>query len=439
MIEYIQKMGRNTIDQGFYARIAAWEAWYRGTVDSFHRYSQYNGIKTIARERATLGMAKRVCEDWANLLLNERVDMRAGGSDTTCRLHEILNANNFRVRANQLIELTFALGTGAFVAYKQNRAVRIDYIRAGMIFPLSWDNGNITECAFASEMVSQGKAVVYVQAHTLEHGKYVIQNRMFDKATGGEVPLPEHLAPLFATQSEAPLFHIIRPNVVNHVDFDNPMGVSVFAGSVDVLKGLDLVFDSLHNEFRLGKKRIVVPATMAQIMHGETGMKPIFDTNDTEFFALPVGADGGMDLKEINMNLRIGEHAQGLTRLLGLLSDKCGLGSDRYRFEAAGIKTATQVISEKSELFQNLRKHELLLRNALCNLAKSVLLLDGCKEEVAVEVAFDDGIISDRQADFAERLQLLQAGVMQPYELRMWYWNEGEPQAKAMVEQSHGE
>ena len=109
-------------------------------------------------------MAKKVCEDWANLLLNEKVSIKAGSYEK--RLNEILEYNNFRVRGNQLIEIAFALGTGALVEYLDGDGdVVIDFIRADMIYPLSWDNGDITECAFGSTMVLDGKEAVYLQIH----------------------------------------------------------------------------------------------------------------------------------------------------------------------------------------------------------------------------------------------------------------------------------
>ena len=84
-----------------------------------------------------------------------------------CLLYtSILERNNFRVRGNQLVELAFALGTGAFVEYLDaDGNVIIDYIRADMIYPLSWDNGDITECAFGSVRVLDGKETVYLQIH----------------------------------------------------------------------------------------------------------------------------------------------------------------------------------------------------------------------------------------------------------------------------------
>lgn len=113
----------------------------------FHTYKVYNGSVVVEQKRYRLGMAKKVCEDWANLLLNEKVAIKAGAYEK--ELNEVLERNNFKVRGNQLIEITFALGTGAFVEYLDGDGnVTIDFIRADMIYPLSWDNGEVTESAF---------------------------------------------------------------------------------------------------------------------------------------------------------------------------------------------------------------------------------------------------------------------------------------------------
>ena len=149
--KYLTKHKYNTASDETYNHIDEWLEWYQNDVEKFHKYKIYNGVSVKEEERYRLGMAKKVCEDWANLLLNEKVAIKAG--DYEKRLQGILVANNFLVRANQLIELAFALGTGALVEYLDGEDVVIDYIRADMIYPLSWDNGDITECAFGLSLI----------------------------------------------------------------------------------------------------------------------------------------------------------------------------------------------------------------------------------------------------------------------------------------------
>ena len=409
---YLADNGYNTCRKSIDSYIDEWLEWYQGDVEKFHKYNIYNGINIVGRKRKTLNMAKKVCEDWANLILNEKVSIKTN-SNFDSVLTEIFERNNFNVRANQLIELSFALGTGAFVEYLgENKEVVIDYIRAEMIYPLSWDNGDITECAFGSYRVIDGKEFIYLQIHKLENDVYVIENKLIDSNSGKEVDLNDDTIPIVNTGSKSPLFQIITPNIVNNIDLDNPLGVSCYANSLDVLKGIDLIYDSYINEYSLGKKRIIVPISMAKIQMQEEGIvTPVFDTNDTEFYALPGDREENNQITEINMTIRAADHEAGLQRNLDLLSTKVGLGNNRYQFNADGVKTATEVISEKSDLFQNLKKHEIVIKATLEGLVRSVAFLYGNNENLNISIDFDDSIIEDTNATIDRNIKLISSGL----------------------------
>lgn len=429
MKNYLKGRGYTLPTEENYHNVKNWLEWYTGKVKSFHSYSQYNGKKHVMRERFSLSLAKKVCEDWANLLINEKMDIRVTDEKIQAEINKILADNKFRERANALTEIAFALGTGAFVEYIENGKVGIDYIRADMIYPLAWENGDITECAFAGEKVIDGKKCIYLNMHLLENGKYKIENHLFDitNYVPREIDLPDGLERECYTNSNVPMFQIIKPNIVNNTDLDSPMGISVFANSLDVLKGIDLVYDSYENEFRLGKKRIIIPTGMAQFLDDENGIRPVFDDNDTEFYALKE-TDHFTDIKEINMTLRSDEHEKALARNLSLLSSKCGLGSDRYSYEKSAIKTATEVISEKSELYQNLKKNEIVLESAVIGVIKAILVLSELGD-AEVSVSFDDSIIEDTDAVAKRAMEEYKLGIIDTAEYFMRVYKLTESQA----------
>lgn len=434
ILDLIKKLGFTVLDADIYEYIGLWKEWYKGQ-NKFHDYLQYNGKRQVKRTRATLNMAKKLCEDWANLLLNEKAEIVVENESTSAQLRNILVANNFRVQSNRLTELAFALGTGAFVEYKNGDNVIIDYIRADMIFPISCENGMITECIFGSEKIIDGKKCIYLNLHLLKNGKYTITNRLFDADTNLEMPLPKDVKAEYSTGREKPFFQIIKPNICNNIQLSNCMGISVYSNCIDVLQGIDLIYDSYLNEFKLGKKRILIPMGMVDFIEDGTGQrKPIFDYNDTEFYAVPKNEEI-TGLKEIDMHIRAAEHTEGLQQNLNLLSDKAGLGTDRYKYDNQGLKTATEVISEKSELYQNMCKHQILLRSALCDLAKSVLYLAGntSVENAEIKVDFDDSIIHDTESEKKSDLQLVSSGIMPIWEFRVKWFNETEEQAKKMT------
>lgn len=416
---YLQKKRKfGGVSDATYNHIDEWLAWYQNSVRKFHIYWIYDGIQSKKCERYKLGMAKKVCEDWANLLLNEKVAIKAGAFDK--RLKEILEVNNFQVRANQLIEIAYALGTGALVEYRDaGDQPIIDYIRANMIYPLSWDNGDITECAFGSVRVVDEKERIYLQIHRRgiqDDGEnpdlYYIENKYLDSETGDEVALPGDIEEIVETGYGRPLFQIITPNICNNVDLDSPMGISVFANAIDQVKGCDLVYDSYMNEYILGRKRILVPYSQGKIQAEQDGTRqPVFDPNDSVYFVLPGDRQDDLRLTEVDMSIRAADHEQGLNKALDLMSLKCGMGTGRYKFESGGVKTATEVISDKSDLYQNLQKNKTPVKAALVAMVRALAFLETGSDQLEVNVDFDDSIIEDTNTTVERNIKLVQGGL----------------------------
>lgn len=443
--EYLIGQGYNTVSDETYSHIDEWLEWYENDVKKFHHYIIWNGATKTEQERYRLGMAKTICEDWANLLLNEKVTIKAGNYSK--RLEEILTWNKFRVNGNKLIELAFALGTAAFAEYKDAAGnIIIDYIRADMIYPLSWDNGEITECAFGSTRVIDGKERIYLQIHRYgnpEEGEnstiYYLENKYLDAESGKEIEAPEIVMPIVETGSELPLFQILTPNICNNIELDSPLGVSVFANAISQLKSCDVVYDSYVNEYVMGRKRILVPLPMAKIqMQKEGVIEPYFEPNDTVYYMMPGDNTDNMKLTEVDMTIRANEHELGIQRCIDLLSFKCGMGTGRYRFESGGVKTATEVISDKSDLYQNRQKHCLLVNDVVVNLVRAISVLD---KETPIEatVDFDDSIIEDGNAVIDKNIKLVTGGLRSKISAIMEINKCSEEEAKKELEKIAGD
>ena len=255
-----------------------------------------------------------------------------------------------------------------------------------------------------------------------------------------EVPLTsvkgfETIPPVVHTGSDKPQFVIDRLNIANS-DEDNPMGVAVFASAIDQLKSVDITYDSYVNEFVLGKKRIVVQPEATKDING----RPVFDKRETVYYVLPEDrASDGNILQQVDMTLRTAEFNTGMQDMLNVLSSKCGFGENHYKFDQTSIATATQVISENSTMFRTIKKHEILLEQAITELCRILLRLGnrymdaGLDEEVEISIDFDDSIIEDKEQDFTRDMQLLQAGIMNDWEFRMKWMNEDEATAKAAL------
>jgi A118 family predicted phage portal protein len=444
VVNYLKGLGYSTIENSYYSEIEHWKKWYKGLVPSFHKYTQYNGIKKVHRQHKRLNMGKTIPEDWANLLLNEKVSITVDKNQEY--LDEVLKRNKFWRRANELIELAFALGTGAFVEFRNDdEEIDIDYIRADLIYPIKTVNGDITECAFASETTTGKNKRVYLNIHTFDdNGDYIVQNKVFNRTGDTLKPIilseddPNYIVPEVETKSPVPRFQIIKPNIANNLRLGCPMGVSVFGNAIDQLQGCDLAYDSYCNEFRLGKKRIMVPISQAKMMMDDEGVTiPVFDTNDTEFYAFPGRDDDENKIQEIDMDIRADDHDKGINKFLSLLSYKCGMGTNRYRFENGGVKTATEVISEDSDLYKSMVKHEIILSDSLVSLVESIYAMSGM-EIPEITIMFDDSIISDSDSQRASDRADVQQGIMNIWEYRKKWYGEDETKAKANTPDNEG-
>lgn len=452
VIDKLKQLGYATVPEEFYTKVQEWKSWYVGDVKGFHRYKVRNGTSMVRCKRYTLNMGKKIPEDWANLLMNEKVKITLEGQKEQAFVDRVFTENNFLVKANEMQEKAFALGTVAFIPRvvgmeaKETgpvpgsaRGIVMDYVTVEHIWPLAWQNGIITECAFDSIVTVNGEQYCYLQIHHKVNGLYDIENRLYkyrnnnvDTEVGlTSVPNFKRVPRVVHTGSDRRRFVIDRPNIANNFD-DSPLGISIYANSIDVLKGADVAYDSYVNEFALGKKRIMVKPSAMKYLDGE----PVFDSDDLAYYVLPEDVSDGAVITPIDMTLRTQEHNTGIQDQLNLLSSKCGFGETYYRFDGGSITTATQVISENSTMFRTIKKHEIILEQVLVELCRIILRLGnasmnaGLNEDIEISVDFDDSIIEDKATDFSRDMQLLQAGIMNDWEFRAKWMNESPDEAK---------
>lgn len=415
----LQSLGYSSsrfVPQIYTDRVQRWRAWYKGKTP-WHYYSIYNGSKKIRQCRRSLKMAKKICEDKADLLMNEKVIVSLLGERKNKKLQTVLADNSFYINANQSVEYANALGTTAWVEYEKNGKPTIDFINDPyMIWPISWDNNQVTECAFIKLFFAKDGPYFIVSEHLLDKDQnYYIRNSCFT-GNGQPRPLPPGIEKLWTKNAPYKMFQIIKPNIANNFNEGNPMGISVYANLIDVLKTIDTIYDSYYNEFLLGRKRIFVDGTLTSFQDDSGCMVPAFDPNDAVFYNHPglieAGSSNYKPIVESNLELRVDEHQKGLQAQLDILSENAGFGKGYYKFEIEYVQTATAVVSQNSKLYRKIRKDELILHQALEEMARALLLLMGESPTQDITVAFDDSIIEDQDAIIKRTLLEYQQGAL---------------------------
>lgn len=397
--------------------IENWDSWYKGKVRKFHNYYIYNGQKKVKREKKSLQGAKKGSEDWADLLFNEKVKINLDNQESTNALNEIFEKNNAVVKINQGIERSFALGTGALVVSVQNMKIdevmntidvtdaktKIQFVGAKKIWPLSWEDNEVKECAFVTYKTIKGINYVYIAMHIInEKGNYEIQNYKFKAQNRNLIVTSddekEGFIEKFDTKNNIPWFSIIKPNICNNIDADTPFGISVYANAIDVLKELDDAYNELGNEPVLGRRRTFISEEMMTYDNGSAEM--IFDPEDISIYRMPKGFNKDSMIQHDSGDLRTDKLQSDVQFQLNILSSKLGFGQERYKFDGANIQTATGVISENSDMYRTLKKHEQVLDISLKTIIQAIVYASTMFGNYTmsakhISIDYDDSIIED--------------------------------------------
>lgn len=273
-LDHLHKTRGWQLDANYYSQIETWRQWWKGSVPGVHTRAAKYADGTKKRTIASLRMPKRVCEDWANLLLNDRTTFQITDAataryllgDDEQQVGGLLRDLHFWTNANALVEKAFWSGTGSFVLSVENMTVvngkavpspdvrlRLDYDPAPCILPLRVERGVVTEAAFVSECLMDGKPAIYLQTHTGNEKKRTIRNEWFrvtDSASGSPVfsPVekpPEGTVESVTVEGSPPWFALFSPGAVKNIDGGSGLGMSVFAEALEEAQGVDLAFGQL--------------------------------------------------------------------------------------------------------------------------------------------------------------------------------------------------
>ena len=411
----LSKKGINLTVGTIYDLMAVWKSWYRGNVNDFHYYTEVVCGKSTTCERLTMNMPKKLCEDLTKLLWTEKTQINLSNKNATKRLWEVLDSkeNAFTVNLPIFIEKMLALGNGATVEYKdeKNNTI-IDYIDGDVIIPYKFTNGYITGMITVSRFIEEkGKSKTYythITYHEYTEGKYIKLNELYKSNTDTTLGKQLNFNDKFPNIKESeevitknPYFQIWKPNLANNFDTNSPMGISIYANSIDRFKSLDTKYDSFYNEFMLGKKRIVVDQSamkggMETDEQGNPRFVQYFDKNDKVYQA--INAEMKEPVKEIDFTLRYQEHIDSINADLNWLSENVGLGSNYYKFDGAGTKTATEVMSENSQAFRTKVHYQTIVNDCVYDLVQAVCELEGIKTN-KITIIPDDSIIEDKDKE----------------------------------------
>lgn len=417
-----------------------------------------------------MNMAKALCAEMAGLVWGEEctISVSMEGRESSDENPDPLNAfvqkvlckNAFHEKMQESIEEGLALGGAALKTWAEarhdedgneipeTRKIMLGYAMADQFIPISWDNARITEGVFVSRIAKGGYYYTRLEWHRWNGLTYVITNELYrsemqkgknadesQDILGVRYPLSE-IYPYLDEVTEIPveesLFTYWRTPIANNLDDNSPLGMSIYGNSLETLHALDICFDSFVREFRLGKKRIIVPARAVRTVVDPTSGKVCryFDAHDETYEALASDSPEDLKITDNSVSIRVDEHVSAINAFLSILCLQTGFSAGTFTFDQhSGLKTATEVVSENSKTYKTIRTIQNQIRPAIEHVVRNIIDVailyevehEGQKVETLaangyhVNISWDDGVTQDRQTNINEGVMLVGAGLLSKY------------------------
>ena len=338
--------------------------------------------------------------------------------------------------------------------------IEFDFIQADSFYPLAFDAaGNITEAAFVQTKFQDNMIYRRLEYHKWQNNTVQVINKAYktkdmqtikdSKSTdylGTPIPLTD--VPEWAELPEKtviknvskPLFAYFKMPEANTIDTTSPLGVSGYSRAVSLIKDADMQYSRLLWEYEAGEMAIDIDRDALNFVQ-DVGSK--LGSMQSRLFRK-------VDLGESNTfvpyapALRDTAYIQGLNSILMRIEDVTGLSRGTISDAAAEARTATElkILKQRSyqtnadiqQAIEDCLRDVIYIMDAYCSLYE--ITPEG---EYDVNFEWDDSIIVDVDMELQKRITLMQNGISNKLETRMWYFGETERQAKEALQQADAE
>ena len=380
--------------------------------------------------RGSLHPFKMVCTELANGIFNEGTVFSCDGDAANDFLQGWVEATDYQTACNRTTEWAMALGACAqLLSFSKVAAdgrptpdTEVSVIRydATQVFPISYADDDVSECAFAQLTTYAGDWVVQVSVCRLLPDGWEIDNSWY--AYGGEdLPRdkwseirriePDDMAATVRLGQNPP-FAILRPAITNAYAANSPLGVSAFDDAIPAGQLVDLAFCNFMNDIELGQKMVFMDEGM---LHGDRGSLTVpFDVKKRLFVQVDKGlGEASKSIDEYNPSMRTEENLRALSTALSALGLRAGFGAEHWKLDriTGSIQTATATMMARQDMVLTFKRHENNVRKPIQQLLACMLEAKGY-EPRGVRVVFDDSILQDTDREREIDRQEVAAGLM---------------------------
>lgn len=440
--------------------IREWLDLYSGSMDEWRC-----GSTSSLKKRKSLNLPRRIACEISRLVCLEAEFNILGDSDRACYLREQLAP--FMSRMRTAVEYAAAGGGMVFKPYAgADGTIAIDTVQADRFCPIAYNSSGVMISAafFETKVVntaSENEKYLRVEKHLRDGNGYIITNRAYrlertSVSTGSgtgdcripnapEIPLssvPEWAAiepEVVIENLDVPLFSYFKIPKGNTIDRGSPLGVSVYADVVNLIRDADTQYDLLLWEYEGGAMALDV--SQDAFDKDENGQAIIPEGRERLYRSNKFSVDDGTDTdlyKIFAPELRDSSYNDGLETILRQIENGCGLAYGTLSRADETVKTATEIIKSKQRSYSTVTEIQKSLQGALEGLTAAMDALCDLYElspagSYTTSALWDDSIVNDPETERIRDMQEVREGLMAKWEYRVKWYGEDENTAKRAV------
>lgn len=364
-------------------------------------------------------------------------------------------------RLNENLEIGNAVGGLVFKPYVKDGKLYVDLVKGSQFYPTEFNSsGNIVAGIFVSQLTKGDSIYTRLEYHkfyeiAIENNiNYVIKNVAYKSNSksvlGTQVNLENikewaTLEPITSIQYiEKPLFSYYKPPTANNIDPESPMGVSVYARAVNLIKEADKQFGRIVWEYEASEKAVYVDELATKPKQSKDGKKSFAIGKLKERLYKTLNTGKEEFYKDYSPDIRDEALWRGLNKTLQRIEFNVGLAYGTLSEPNTVDKTATEIKSSKQRSYATVSKMQENLQKALENLIYAMDVLTTLYNlappgNYEVSFSWDDSLIVDAEREQTLQMQEVSAGLRSKVKYIQYRYGLTEEQAKQELEQINRE
>ena len=353
--------------------------------------------------------------------------------------------DDFTNRLDDEFETALAFGGMMFKPFLSHGKIFIDLIRADCFAPVAFVGKVMTSAIFISKKVIGNACFTLIEYHDFneENRTHTIKNKVC-KSLNSEIigwecsfsEVPEWsglVAEITFTNVEKPLFSYFRVPSANDIDLDSPLGVSVYARAVDLIRQADEQWARIEWEYESKETALDVSQDMIKENALPKRKNRIYRKYDVD------NLDGNF-YNIFSPEIRDSAQFNYFNRILQRIEFNCGLAYGTLSDPQTVEKTAEEIRTSKQRSYTQVAAIQRNLETAINDLFYAVSVyakIGGISSKNAeIVCTWGDSVLEDTDKEFQRRLQMVNSGILTKEKFISWYFHCDENQAGEYIPQA---